>query len=712
MKRITLLIALLSTITIYGQHKIASRIQQLTEAKTNFTGIKPFRVSNKPDTAASVANNATFATLNERVLQHIFTNKNTYIELAVPYNGSTINVLLYRVEVLAKDFHVDTDKGANVPHTNGIFYRGIIKGDTNSVASFSFFQNEMSGIISAPGIGNIVVGRLQRGGNLSNYIIYNDTKLTIPFSFKCGFTDNSTLPDFQGRSTQSTLSERCVTVYFELDYDSFLDNGEDVDAATNWITGIFNNVQTLFENEGVTTALKSVYVWTIPDPYSGEASYDYLNQFYFTRPIFDGDVGQLITTNGGGLGGVAGGIGSLCSDTNISFSDVFYNYEDVPLFSWTVQVITHELGHVYGSPHTHGCYWNGNNTSIDGCGTTAGFIEGDCEVGEIPENQGTIMSYCHLIDGVGINFANGFGEQPATRILNHVESSLCLSTDCVSTCFNTVTTVAVTNSTLDSATITWQDENAGPWEVGYASANGTVVNYREVTTNTVTISDLNPNTYYKFSIRPVCSENISAEYLAFNFATSADWCSGALFTDTGGETNNYRDNQHIIRTIKPAAGQTFTVEFYTFELEQDYDYLYVYDGPDTNAPLLGVYTGFDYPGPFESTAEDASLTFEFRSDIGVTEAGWSAGVLCTLSTKESTFANLEYYPNPTNSNVTVTSPEGITGITIYNVAGQLLLNKTVNGTAADADIASFANGIYFFKVTNGNKTSNFRIIKQ
>jgi hypothetical protein len=710
MKKLLLLLALLSAMSFYGQHKVAGRVGQLIKAKTTFTKFNPLTVNTLPQTTTAVGN-ATFATMNKRVVANIAANKYPYVELTIPYNGSTVAVQMYRVEVLAQGFHADTDRQTNISWTDGVHYRGIVKGDSNSLVSFNFFEQEMNGIISATGINNLVVGRMQSTGNRSNYIIYSDAMLSISNPFRCGVNDSGPLPAQQNTSREA-FTEHCVTNYFEIANDIYLANESDITLTTNWMSSVFNNVQTLYENDGITVALKSIYIWTEQDPYFGLSSYEYLQQFSALRPIFDGDAGQLVTTNGGGLGGVAIDIGGLCSDDNVSFSDLYYDYQDVPLFSWTIEVITHELGHLYGSPHTHGCYWNGNGTAIDGCGTLAGYVEGNCETGPIPDNQGTIMSYCHLIDGVGISFANGFGEQPAARIINHIESSQCLSTDCINTCINSVSAFAVADTSTSSATITWTDENTGPWMVGYTFVNGTVTNWREVSTASFTASGLNPNTYYKFNVRPVCSEDRVAESQQFIFATDADWCNGAIFRDTS-PNGNYANDQHLIRTITPEnTTQSYTVTFTSFDTEEFYDYMYVYDGADTSAPLLGAYSGSEIPGPFTSTATDGSLTFEFISDAGVTESGWSATVSCTLGTNESTFVNLQYYPNPTNGSVTITSPEGITGISVYNVAGQLLLNKTINATTTDADIAQFANGVYFFKVTNGTKTSNFRIMKQ
>jgi hypothetical protein len=95
--------------------------------------------------------------------------------------------------------------------------------------------------------------------------------------------------------------------------------------------------------------------------------------------------------------------------------------------------MTHELGHNLGSPHTHACAWNGNNTAIDGCGPASGNDEG-C-TGPLPTTtKGTIMSYCHLVNSVGISFANGFGPQPGDLIRQTIDSKACMSGDCTKSC--------------------------------------------------------------------------------------------------------------------------------------------------------------------------------------------------------------------------------------------------------------------------------------
>jgi hypothetical protein len=170
--------------------------------------------------------------------------------------------------------------------------------------------------------------------------------------------------------------------------------------------------------------VNEMFVWDTTDPFTGPSTSNYLDQFQaYLNGNFNGDLAHLVGYGGGG--GVAY-LDVLCSPFyGIGYSGINSTYSNVPTYSWTVEVLTHEIGHNLGSPHTHACAWNGNNTAIDGCGPAAGYSEG-CN-GPLPVS-GTIMSYCHLIGGVGINFNNGFGPQPGDLIRNRVYNSSCLTT--------------------------------------------------------------------------------------------------------------------------------------------------------------------------------------------------------------------------------------------------------------------------------------------
>lgn len=723
MKRILLFILFLNCVLLPAQNRIAKQVSELQTRNTNFKDFSVLQTkSNQFDTQVDgVVNEATLATVDLSKVNEIAQNQYEALKLQIPYQGQNIEVLLFKVTLFTDDFSLDTDKGKNVPYQKGAYYRGIVNGDVNSVSSFNFFNGEFNGIISGAQWGNLVVGKLDRPNNQTDYIVYSDAKMKVANDWDCFTKEEGYEIDQAAFAAREVNTLKCVTFYFEVDYTLFTQNGSDVIATTNWMTSVYNNVQMLFDNDGITTALKSIFVWTSLDPYSDmpsdATSGDYLWSFSQNRPVFNGDVGMLVGIDPGGLGGVAY-LNSICGQSNYAYSDVNLNFASVPTFSWTVQVITHEFGHSLGSPHTHGCVWNGNNTAIDGCGPQAGYEEGNCPQGPIPSatDKGTIMSYCHLVSGVGISFANGFGLQPAALISNTVNSKSCLSSDCIATCINTVVEIQITNITQTSAVITWNDLDTSrtTWQIS-VTGYGLASSWQTVSSNSFTVNNLLPNRYYEVRLRPICT-GITPTIERKIFATNGDFCGGMVFTDTGGTTGNHSNMESFIRTMIPnQPNQKLMASFTSFELEFDFDYLYIYDGPDTTYPefLAGGYTGTNSPGTIVSTAADGSLTFRFYSDQYVNESGWVATISCiqSLGVAGNDFIDYSYYPNPTNGIVSIKSKDAIQEVAVYNVQGQLLLQQKGNELTTEVDLSTFSKGTYFFKLKINDRETNFKILK-
>ncbi|MEZ4855764.1 MAG: CUB domain-containing protein [Gelidibacter sp.] len=104
---------------------------------------------------------------------------------------------------------------------------------------------------------------------------------------------------------------------------------------------------------------------------------------------------------------------------------------------------------------------------------------------------------------------------------------------------------------------------------------------------------------------------------------------GSTFYDSGGIGGNYSNNESQITTFFPdTAGDAVTATFTTFNTESGWDYLRVYDGPNTTFPLIGNFSGTTIPGPFTSSDPSGALTFVFTSDSSGRSAGWSADLTC------------------------------------------------------------------------------------
>ena len=106
-------------------------------------------------------------------------------------------------------------------------------------------------------------------------------------------------------------------------------------------------------------------------------------------------------------------------------------------------------------------------------------------------------------------------------------------------------------------------------------------------------------------------------------------CSGDFY-DSGSNTGNYGNNENLVHTICSDNGNCMQVDFTSFDIEAGFDFLVIYDGPNTSSPIVGNYTGTNNPGIITGTG--GCLTFEFISDASVTGPGWEATINCVTCT--------------------------------------------------------------------------------
>ena len=114
-------------------------------------------------------------------------------------------------------------------------------------------------------------------------------------------------------------------------------------------------------------------------------------------------------------------------------------------------------------------------------------------------------------------------------------------------------------------------------------------------------------------------------------------------TDAGGPTDTYNNNLDQTVTLTPSDNtKKLQLNFSSFNIEAVYDFLYVYDGPNTSSPLLATLNGTSLPATI--TAENASgqLTLRFTSDISGIRTGFQATVtsvtVCTTPTNGGTLS--------------------------------------------------------------------------
>lgn len=94
-----------------------------------------------------------------------------------------------------------------------------------------------------------------------------------------------------------------------------------------------------------------------------------------------------------------------------------------------------------------------------------------------------------------------------------------------------------------------------------------------------------------------------------------------VFTDSGGTSHNYGNNERQLFHVHVENADSVVLDFDSFELESNADYVWIYAGNTVFSPLLGRW---NTSSPGRVVAPGSDLMFEFRSDCQGTASGWLA----------------------------------------------------------------------------------------
>ncbi len=429
----------------YGQNEVSKKaIQKLSNESPEFFEIQSNQFGVQKSNSAEIGDLEEFA-IDPSVITEI--KANDFVSLSIEYQNQEMDLILYEANTISDAFKVYENNGNSIIDVTdqidlGKQYWGMIDEDINSLVTMNISsENDIMMMVSSLER-QFVIHKKESGSN--QYIAYRNEELQLPTpQNNCEVLtvgDDATIlsaPDFSSTNAEGCSETTVVPITIVADFDMYQDFGSSISNTTTYVVDLMTQMTAFYAAEDIFLTLADVFVNSAEDGYPHTSSIDDLNHFQNNLP--NGATGrllQLLSTTNSNLGGVAY-LDVICNNSgfNIGYSNIFGSFNEIPTYSWDINVLGHELGHNLGSQHTHACAWSSG--TIDDCGNLFFFQNGQTPEGAacwdennpiLPSTGGSIMSYCHLINGVGVNLSLGLLET-GDAIRQSIESSAaCLPT--------------------------------------------------------------------------------------------------------------------------------------------------------------------------------------------------------------------------------------------------------------------------------------------
>jgi hypothetical protein len=339
------------------------------------------------------------------------------------------DVVLRRHEIYAPEariFKVIGSKLVEVPRSSQVFYWGEaeVDGDVRVFVAVDPATGELKGFASSVDGIQELRPRPQRPGRARRHLVAPAESFAAAaakdqgdLSWTCGQAElprdlaKASAPSqlgFFGAAAISSLHTATVAV----DTDNELMSvkfANDTTSATNYVANLIAAMNVMYERDLLVRLVQgTTFLRVSTDPYAspagGFADSNKLNEFTNYWRANYGNVSRALAMmlSGKGSSGASGiaWLNGLCStNAGYSFTQVFRSAGDTSASD--ARIVGHELGHNFGSDHTH-CY----SPPIDTCyGSEPGCYAGGTScpaaaaINGVSNVRGTVMSYCHLLGG-------------------------------------------------------------------------------------------------------------------------------------------------------------------------------------------------------------------------------------------------------------------------------------------------------------------------
>lgn len=157
---------------------------------------------------------------------------------------------------------------------------------------------------------------------------------------------------------------------------------------------------------------------------------------------------------------------------------------------------------------------------------------------------------------------------------------------------------------------------------------------------------------------------------------------------------NYGNDERKIWVIRGPEESNIQLDFSSFSLESDFDFLWVYDGDNVYAPKIGRWNTYS-PGMVQSSGN--VMCVEFRSDCATTDSGWEASWKASVPSVPipEVEAPKGLYPNPTDGKFTIClDSEGFSDVCVYDLYGNQMVPNIRFVKSVEIDASLWPAGVY------------------
>src|SRR5437870_796639 len=340
--------------------------------------------------------------------------RTTAVVPSFPLGGdATVELDLRRFEPFAPGARVEAVDGRGVRAVklpDHVYFTGTVRGEPDSRVLLIAARDQVRGFVAARGtvypFGPDRRGRHRsyalravdpstypRPGAFCANDLHRDQVESLLVSRSARVAAGLELPPIAYTSSGLVQADAAI----ETDHELWAKFGSD-SATLDYLASLAAASSAIDERDvSVRLSFSYIRLWpTASDPWSATALDQQLSEVrnYWTNPAngmdaIAGPYDLVHFISGKSVQGGIAYVGSVC-DPRYAFgvSQVFGHFGlSDPTQIWDVLVVTHEIGHNLGTPHTH-CY----SPPVDECYDQ----EANCYAGPVVCSRGTIMSYCHL----------------------------------------------------------------------------------------------------------------------------------------------------------------------------------------------------------------------------------------------------------------------------------------------------------------------------